>query len=248
MLHIYRKKIVVLTLLCLFSIQGIAQNNRILHQTDYDEESVHFGYFLGISMNNYRIRHGSNWSSPSNPYASLVSPMDYGLKMGGLMNRYLTEKIDVRIMPSVAIYSKKLTIYNAVPPTDSVLSEDKDRYSSKDKAWLELPVIFKYKSLRRGNVRMNMFAGMKMAIETNPVNLANKTKRLSSPSRLMDFSIEYGAGLEIFQSYFKLAPEIHISHGIRNLDRNGPMSSPVAPIDFIDRINSHAITFFIFFE
>ncbi|WP_162628207.1 type IX secretion/gliding motility protein PorT/SprT [Arcticibacterium luteifluviistationis] len=223
-----------------FSSNAFSQASTVKHQADYDAKPIRFGYFLGVAFSNYRIKHNQLFLSGANTTInSITSPMDYGIKMGGLMNlNTINPKIDVRIIPTVAIYAKKLSV-----------NEDPEIIPSREQAWFELPVLIRYKSLRRGNMRMNVFGGMRLGFETNAVNLARKSKiGKTAGIKSSDLSIEYGAGMELFRQFFKLSPEIHFSHGIKNLIDPAVGSTSITPISVIDRLNSHAVTFYLFFE
>jgi hypothetical protein len=224
----------------IFSINLKAQVATVIHQSDYDAKPVRFGYFIGIAMSNYRIKHSQLYLTSSNTNVqSITSPIDYGIKMGGLMNFNKGDHFDIRLLPTVAIYSRKLWI-----------NQDPEIIPSREQAWFELPILFKYKSLRRQNMRMNMFVGLRPGFETNAINLAKKTS-LTKNARLRtaDFSFEYGAGLELFRQFFKLAPEVHFSHGLKNIIKPADgTSTSLSPIDLLDRLNTHTVTFYIMFE
>lgn len=217
-----------------------AQNFKIIHQSDYDAKTVRFGYFVGVTSSNYRVKHNQLYLQDANStITSITSPIDWGLKMGGLMNFNANANFDVRILPTVAIYSRKLWV-----------NQDPDVIPSREQAWFELPVLLRYKSLRRGNMRMNVFVGVRPGFETNAVNLAKKAS-LTKNARLRtaDFSFEYGAGMELFRQFFKLAPEIHFSHGLQNIIKPAPSTATsLSPIDLLDRLNSHTVTFYIMFD
>jgi hypothetical protein len=249
MLGICREKVKIsmtrgaLTLALLVSglFQANAQSrNNIIHQAEYDAKQVHFGYFMGVAMSNYRIRHNESFNSVANDtIKSITSPIDYGLKMGGLMNFYVNDRFDVKFVPTVAIYSRKLTV-----------NENPDIIPSREQAWFEIPVFLKYKSLRRGNTRMNMFVGLRQGFETNAINLARRGRiNRVEGLRRGDFSVEYGAGMELFRQFFKLAPEVHFSHGLRNMiDRADITSTDPTPLSVLGRLNTHTVTFYLFFE
>ncbi len=215
-----------------------AQNNtKQKFQPDYDAKKTRFGYFLGLAMTNYNVRYSPYFLQPSQEkFFSVVSPKTYGLKMGGLMNIQINDNFDFRILPTVALYSRELSV-----------NDDSLQFKQNDKAWFELPFMLKYKSLRRGNARMYMFTGVRLAFETNAVNLAKRNK-LNNPLELKhnDFNLEYGAGVELFRQYFKLAPELHFSHGIRNLIV--PFINPNSPLGVVDKLNTHTVTVYLFFE
>lgn len=224
----------------LFSTVVFAQKNSTIHQPEYDAKQVHFGYFMGVTATNYRIRHGEEYLDASNTTIhSITSPVDFGLKMGGLMNFYVNSHFDVRLIPTVAIYSRKLLV-----------NDDPEAVPSREQAWFEIPFFLKYKSLRRGNMRMNVFLGLRQGFETNAINLANKKAIGRTPGlRRADLSVEYGAGMELFKSFFKLAPEVHFSHGIRNmLEPSNGTSTSTTPLSVLGRLNTHTVTFYLFFE
>jgi hypothetical protein len=233
-------KLLIIIFIFVGSIHSKAQVSTIIHQSDYDTKLVRFGYFIGIATSNYRIKHSQLFLTSSNPDVfSITSPINYGLKIGGLINFNKGERFDIRILPTVAIYSRKLWI-----------NEDPEIIPSREQAWFEIPVLFKYKSLRRNNMRMNVFVGLRPGFETNAVNLAKKSS-LTRNARLRtaDFSFEYGAGMELFRQFFKLAPEIHFSHGLKNMIKPASeTSTSLNPIDLLDRLNTHTVTFYIMFE
>jgi hypothetical protein len=226
--------------LILIGFSAHSQVSTIIHQVDYDAKLVRFGYFMGISQSGFRVMHNSQFlnQSGSDLINAITSPQKLGLKLGGLMNFNRGDRFDVRLMPTVAIYSRQILV-----------DQDPDKIPSRDQAWFELPIMLKYKSLRRGNMRMNVFIGVRPAFETNAVNLANKSS-LTRNARLktIDFSLDYGAGLELFRRYFKLAPELHFSHGLSNAIKPGAPGASASPIDLLNRLNTHTVSFILAFE
>ncbi|MFT7421464.1 MAG: hypothetical protein ACI9QN_002395 [Arcticibacterium sp.] len=226
--------------LIFIGFSACSQVSTVIHQVDYDAKLVRFGYFMGISQSSFRIKHSSQFldQSGTDLIDAITSPQKLGLKLGGSMNFNRGDHFDVRLMPTVAIYSRQILV-----------DQDPDKIPSRDQAWFELPIMLKYKSLRRGNMRMNVFIGIRPAFETNAVNLAKKAS-LTRNARLktLDFSVDYGAGLELFRRYFKLSPELHFSHGLSNAIKPGTAGAPSNPIDILNRLNSHTVSFILAFE
>jgi hypothetical protein len=55
--------------------------------------------------------------------------------------------------------------------------------------------------------------------------------------------------MELFRQFFKLAPEVHFSHGLRNMiDRADITSTDPTPLSVLGRLNTHTVTFYLFFE
>ena len=113
----------------------------------------------------------------------------------------------------------------------------------RETAWFEIPVMLKFKSERRGNIRMYMFAGLCYGIETNAVNRKN-AKQFNTTSN--DFSIQYGVGMEFFKEYFKFAPELHFSHGIVNL--TDPVFNSKNNLAGLSSMTTHSVTLYFLFE
>lgn len=229
-----------------------AQQTRRHFQADYDAKSLRFGYFLGLTNTNFNVKFNNYFVNKDN-YYSITSPPVLGLKMGGLVNFQLNDYFDFRILPTVAIYSRKLE-YKYITKTDTDINlpetaptkyvyELKEKVEVRESAWFEIPVMLKYKSERRGNVRMYVFGGIRYGVETNAVNRKKKQQFVTKTS---DFSIEYGTGIEFFREYFKFAPEIHFSHGLNNLV--DPVNNKNTPLQGVDRLSTHTVTLYILFE
>jgi len=232
-----------LFLVSLLTQSAFAQETRRHFQADYDAKTMRFGYFLGLPSTFYNVKFNNYFVNKDN-YYSITSPSTFGLKMGGLANFRLNDYFDFRVLPTVSIYGRRLEykyIDTALPDTDP--NKSKENTDLRETAWFELPVMLKYKSERRGNVRMYVFGGLRYGVETNPNSRRNKSKFITKTS---DISVEYGTGIEFFREYFKFSPEIHFSHGIKNLV--DPVNNKNTPLQGVDRMTSHTITLYILFE
>lgn len=219
-----------------------AQMNKRTYQADYDAKPIKFGYFIGVPYTNLNVKFNSYFVNQSD-YIAMTSPATMGLKLGGLANVYINDYFDFRILPTVALYNRKLAyryLDAAEPDPDKKL---KERSEERQSAWFELPIMLKYKSERRGNVRMYIFGGFRFALETNPVKRKNSQQFNAKTS---DLCIEYGTGLEIFREYFKFAPELHFSHGLVNLVN--PANSTGTAMQGVNRLTTHTVTLYLLFE
>jgi hypothetical protein len=107
---------------------------------------------------------------------------------------------------------------------------------------LEFPLLFKFKSLRRGNIRMYFVGGGKAAIDVGNKKRANASSELEVNNQ--DFTVEYGVGLDLFYPFFKFAPELRFSNGLINRYAAGvnPYSRSV------QGLRSNTITLYLNFE
>jgi hypothetical protein len=87
---------------------------------------------------------------------------------------------------------------------------------------VELPLVFKYRSMRFNNTRMYFIGGGSYLFNTKSQEEINLDPIVTAGR---DFTVEAGMGFEIYFKYFKFAPEIRFSHGLNNLylaDKNSP--------------------------
>lgn len=237
MLSLHRKKTLISTLLFFITVIGYSQND-VQFQPDYDAKKVHFGYFLGVATTHYLFKFNSTMLSASNSgkVKSITSPSTTGIKAGGVINVHLNDYFDFRFSPlSISIFNRK------------ILESDSISSTQQDKAWFEIPMLLKYKSERRNNSRMFFFGGLKYGFETNIINKRGKAFANSALyTKSSDLTLDYGMGLEIFREYFKVTPEVHFSHGLKN------MKEPGVPADsylrLVDKIRTHTVTFYLVFQ
>ena len=108
---------------------------------------------------------------------------------------------------------------------------------------VELPILIKYKSERRGNVRMYMVGGLKPGIEASGKNkIENATSELEVKGASLN--ADFGFGFDLYYPLFKFSPEIRFSKGLTNMldNPNNPFGQP------LDRINTNTITVYLLFQ
>src|SRR5690606_25342227 len=108
---------------------------------------------------------------------------------------------------------------------------------------VEVPVLAKYKSVRRGNVRMYMIGGVTPAIE------ASGKKDLQSTSGALELerfhlSLEAGFGFDLYYPLFKVPPETRFSRGMLDMvgTRDNPFGAP------LQRITVNTVTVYLLFQ
>jgi hypothetical protein len=237
MLSLYRQKTVIIVIF-LFTIQSLLAQENIKFQPEYDAKKIHFGYFLGLASTSYQVRFNSSFIGPTNngKVLAITSPSTTGIKAGGIINVHLNDYFDFRFSPlSVAIYNRK------------ILESDSIVHKQEDKAWFEIPLLLKYKSERRKNTRMFLFGGLKYGFETNIINRrGGVSSRNILFTKTSDLTLDYGFGLELFREYFKVTPEIHFSHGLKNMKAPGVPASSY--MQYVERLRTHSVTFFLVFQ
>jgi hypothetical protein len=171
----------------------------------YDERALHFGMCIGLNFPHYKIKHSETFTG-SDTILSVLSPRRYGFLLGMNSSFRISDYWELRGQ-LIFNLSEKVVIYN--------FSKKGDVHQNFETAAGEIPLVFKYHSVRRKNSRWYLIAGLKPAIEFGALKKSRKQSELRT--RRADVMLEYGIGAEVFYPYFKWAPEIRFSHGLVNI-------------------------------
>ncbi|WMJ75666.1 porin family protein [Cytophagaceae bacterium ABcell3] len=198
----------------------------------YDDKRMHYGFTLGMNAARFNLTH-SNYYLESDTLTSALSPGRPGFSLGFIVNMKFADYFDLRLLPTVSFYERTV-VYRY---RGGAFEEQQN-----ESTFIEFPLLVKYKSQRRGNMRMYAVGGVKAGIEAG----ANKRDRGDDQLRVntMDFAIEYGAGLDFYFPLFKFSPEIRLSHGLVNLLSRDPNIYARS----LNRLNTHTISLFLHFE
>lgn len=211
-------------------------------QPNYDAKQIRFGYYIGFATTHYDVKHRASFASQTGPNIiySVTSPNTTSIRAGAMINYYINDYFDVRFSPlNISIIQRAITYRDAV-------TGDEKRDKMDNKSWLEIPFHVKYKSERRNNSRMYIFAGTRWGFETNIVNLVGGKKSPANYSmRTNDLMLEYGMGLELFREYFKVSPELHFSHGLFNMI---PKNYAETHLDHVKNLKTHSVSLLILFQ
>jgi len=234
-LHLHWRQVIVLVL-GLLVLPGTAQNNPTDHLPDYDEHFVHYGFLLGLHSSKYRIQYADIYSTPEfDTLHSIVPGNVGGFKLGFVVNFHMLQYLDFRILPTVGFYENDLT-YRYTNRTEL--------RHIKDATYVELPLLLKYKSQRRGNYAMYLVGGIKPTFEA-----VGRGQREDTSDKLdllrNQMNIEVGAGFDIFYPLFKFSPEVRYSYGIKNMlnpRSDSPYNIP------LKKLTTHNLGLFFTFE
>ena len=236
-LHIHRTKVVIVWLLLL---SGVCQAQSFLwarkNNPNYDEKrKITYGFLIGLHTTTYQINYNDAFVTPAFDTLFAVTPeWRPGFSLGFIVNFRAHEFLDFRITPKVAFYEHSLVYRFTDGTSEKELVET---------TMVEFPVLAKYKSMRRGNVRMYMIGGIKPGIEASgKKEIENVTNQLEvTPFNL---SIEAGLGFDLYFPLFKFSPEVRFSRGIINhLDNT--TNKYGAPLS---RINTNTVTVYLLFQ
>lgn len=241
-LYLHRTKIIVLGLLLVAGVTHAQQYTWARRNNpNYDERKWTYGFLIGIHTSSYQIKYADTMTVKGTPQNrgldslhSVMPAQAGGFSLGFIVNYRVNEFLDLRLTPSVAFYEHPLR-YNYTDGTHhDVLVET---------TMVEFPFLLKYKSMRRGNVRMYVVGGVKPGIE------ASGKKEVQSLTNSLDvknvnLNLGAGIGLDLYFPLFKFSPEIRFSRGIVNVldDRQNDYGLP------LKYLNTNTITLYLLFQ
>ena len=235
-LYLRGRKIALACLLILgMGYSSHAQNNPTDNLIHYEDQWIHYGFLIGIHSSKYMTRYSDYFTSPAMDTVHSIIPGNLGgFKLGFVINMRVSKYLDFRMLPTVGFYENDLSYRFTNGTTQREL---------KDATMVELPLLFKYKSARRGNLAMYMVAGINPSFEA-----AGKGDEEDVGQKLelrnWNLAIDVGVGLDMYFAYFKFSPEIRYSYGLRNMLTDDPNDFSIG----LDRLTTQNLGIFVTFE
>ena len=229
----WAKKINVIIVLCLCVCSGFSQTTEHRNLPNYDNNFLHYGFSVGANYSVFRLKHSDAFLTQDS-FSSVRSIGTYSFSLGFILNMRLAEFFDLRLLPAVSFYNRKIKYNYSDPEVGELLL-------GFESSFIELPLVLKYKAQRRGNYRMYMIGGVKPGFAVGG-NKDSKEERLSLPAR--DFAIEAGFGLDIYYELFKFSPELRFSLGLVNL--HDKIQTPESQV--MERLSTYTVSLYFFFE
>lgn len=234
-LHIHRHQVIVVLLLLSAILPARAQQVVKENLIDYDAQWIHYGFLIGMHESRYRIQYADIYADPSmDSLHSIVPSNRAGWKVGFVVDMSLQKYLSFRVLPTVGFYEYELT-YRYTDLTNKT--------EIKPVTTVELPLMLKYKSARRGNIGMYITGGINPSIEA-----AGKGDQYLSQSNLelknFNIATDVGLGFDLYFPYFKFSPEVRYSWGMRNM-LSGHENAYSTPLQ---RLTYENMGFFMTFE
>jgi len=236
-LYLHRYKVIAIAILMLCALQIQAQKTRWVEKNNpnYDNRKLTYGFLIGIHSSIYQIKYSDKFVTPALDTVSAVLPSwSSGFSLGFIVNYRLTEFLDLRLTPEVAFYENKVRYqFTNDPPIDETV----------ENTIVEFPILLKYKSERRGNIRMYMVGGVKPGIEASGKKNVDQTKP-TLEIKETHLNLEAGFGFDLYYPLFKFSPEIRFSRGLLNMLGNttNEFGQP------LQRVNTNTITLYLLFQ
>ena len=203
---------------------------------NYESKKLTYGFLIGLHSSAYQIKYSDTFVTPQFDTVYSVQPeWSPGFSLGFLVNYRLDELWDLRMTPQVSFYEHKLRYLF----TDDTKTEEQ----LVETTMVEFPILIKFKSERRENMRMYMIGGIKPGIEASgKKDIENVTTTLEVTGA--NLSLDIGFGLDIYYPLFKFSPELRFSRGMVNVldNRTNKYGLP------LERINTNMVALYLIFQ
>lgn len=209
------KKIVVLIFLILTIGNLSAQKRDIVeYKQNWDEQTVFWGYFLGINQKDYKITYQYDGA-----FIDVTPSM--GFEVGLIGDLRLHKNINLRIEPGLSSNTKELAFTH-------IEGGPKDSIRDVNATYLRIPLLVKLNTDRLNNIRPYIIGGVSYdynfsSNQDNPDDNSNGEFRMKKSN----FTYEIGAGIDFYLPYFIFSPSIRGVFAINDeLVRDNSPNSP----------------------
>lgn len=207
--HFHRKYCILIVILLVFAAAGAnAQKKKPLNRSWYDEKPFHFGFSIGFNTMDFRVVPDQEYYTVDSLYPE-VAQLSPGINIQIVMDYHPAEYWDLRFLPGVSFGQRRLNYYSS--------TEVYDDQQVVESSFLEFPLLLKYKGMRLNNVRPYLIGGLNLRHDLAGRKGYDDDKEVYLRLRRSDLYYEFGAGLDFYLPYFKLAVEIKMSNGLRNV-------------------------------
>jgi hypothetical protein len=237
MFDLHRNKVIIAALFSLLFLTAQGQSWRWARENNprYDERKLSYGFVIGLHSSAYQVKYSDQFVTQAlDTVHSVMAQASPGFSLGGLVNLRLFDELDLRIMPKAGFYDHKLTYQYTDEQSQDQLIET---------AIMEFPVAIKYKSARRGNVRMYVLGGLTPSFELSGKNdVQSNTANLSVKKN--NLTVDTGVGMDLYFPLFKFSPELRFSKGLINLIGDDPSVFK----DPLLRLNTSTVQVYLIFQ
>lgn len=219
-----------------------------------DDKLLSYGFFIGIHTNTYRLKYSDAFMDETNPASPMIRAIypkytpGFSLGFTGIFRFH--DQLRLLFAPKIGFYQFQTEVQffpqSGNTPQPGGIDEEIDLSGEVyfgEATLVELPILLKYSSQRFNNTRMYFIGGASYQFRTKPQDQANLEDLVTTGQ---DYTLEIGMGFESYFQFFKFAPEIRFSHGLKNLYQ--PQNTNPFFNDAISDIRRKSITLYLNFQ
>lgn len=221
------RKIVVFFFLSTL-LNGYAQRSKnifskdpIINLENFQKQRIYYGFFLGFNSYDFKIDYKT--VGPD-----VLVKKTIGFNVGIIADLKLQEYISLRFEPGLYI-TKRFLNY----PSNLLFTNNSDAIREVTSTNIQFPLLFKFSSLRTGNIRPYALGGLSATLNLSS-NAKSKDDNLDNQFRVKSWTTNYelGFGIDLFSEYFIFSPSIRGVFGLndelmRDKDPNSPWTGTI---------------------
>lgn len=197
-----RKVIFLIITICLVTLPGRAQIERVRNQPYADMKLYHLGFHVGLHSQDLILTHSGVMSNGETLFAEIPS-YNPGFSVGVIGDMYLSPYFNLRVIPTIH-FGDKSFVFKTLETGEEFRTNVRSNY-------VTLPINIKYSAFRVNNYRPYIIAGVYGALDVgrkkgNPLLLSG-----------FDYGVEFGIGCDIYLPFFKFCPELKFCFGLRDV-------------------------------
>jgi len=256
-----KKTILLYLTLFLFGIQSTnAQyyriKERVKHLQNFDQKTLHYGYYFGFNNFGFDIKYVDNYSVPRSRYFPLNRRgqglpdielvKNTGFNVGLVGDLRLNKYFNLRIEPGL-YYTQRDLIYPAETPG---LLSDNDFIREVKSTYIHVPLLVKFSGERINNWKPYLVGGVSTSFNLSS-NSKNNDDNFNNVFRVesQTFNYEVGFGIDFYLVYFKFSPSIRGIFSFQNeLISDNPANGVSPWTSNITNLSSQTIVINLTFE
>ena len=204
--------------------QSMFGKNPYRNQQQWDQQRVHYGYYLGFSSYNFKFDYKKSFYEKNGSDEILVEPTT-GFNVGLVGNLRLMEYLDLRFEPGLYYTRRKLFFPHITNPDQNT----RDVAST----YIHFPLLLKFSALRAGNIRPYILTGISQSLNLSS-NETSKDDNYQGRFRMKKWTANYelGLGIDFYFEHFKFTPSVRGVFGlqdelIRDKNPNSPWTGDI---------------------
>lgn len=188
--------------------QGMFGKNPYKNQQTWDQQRVHYGFFLGFNSYNFKYNYDKTFFDKHQSNQIQITS-NIGFNVGLVGNLRLMEYLDLRFEPGL-YYTKRTLFY---PHVTNKFQQTKDINST----YIHMPLLLKFSALRTGNIRPYLLAGLSESLNLGSRE-TSKEDNYEGTFRMKKWTSNYelGVGIDLYFEHFKFSPSIRGVFGLQD--------------------------------
>ena len=171
------------------SIYSQRNNTKISNLQNFDQQKIHFGYFIGLNSYDYKFE--ENLRDDDREVLKTI-----GFNVGLIGDLKLKNNLNLRFEPGLYINKSDFKFNNKV---------------KKNSSYIHLPILLKYSAQRLNNFKPYLLGGLSASYNLSSNQVSSSTTTSANQNLIvkeLTFNYELGFGIDLYFQYFKFSPSI----------------------------------------